>query len=87
MTHNTHLPNNSWVWALALSAALWLVPGASWALTPLDTLQVSPDITVDLSGTTVEDEDLGEDDLLGTVGILFLGTIPSSTDLDGQRTG
>ena len=85
MTHDRYLPTNSWVWALALSAALWLVPGASWALTPLDTLQVSPDITVDLSGTTVEDEDLGEDDLAGTVGILFLGTIPSSTDLDGAH--
>jgi hypothetical protein len=46
----------------------------------------SPDITVELSGTVAADEDVADDDLLGTVGLLDLGTLPGAVDVDGYET-
>ena len=55
------------------------------AVTPLDFLDVSPDITVDLSGTTVNDEDLAEDDLVSLVVLIDIGTLPGNTALDAAH--
>jgi hypothetical protein len=46
----------------------------------------SPDITVELSGTVAADEDVADDDQMGTVGLLDLGTLPGAVDVDGYET-
>lgn len=63
--------------AAALSLLL-LYAQVSLALTPLDALRYAPDITVDLSGTTVDHNDVAEDDLGGLVTLVDIGAIPSA---------
>jgi hypothetical protein len=55
------------------------------AATPLLELRASPDITVDLSGTTPDDEDLISDDLRGTVTLLDIASVPDTADLDAYH--
>ncbi len=47
-------------------------------------LEVSPDITTNLSGTVVTDDEVGEDDLAGSVAVVApTAVLPAGTDLDG----
>ena len=69
-------PSPAFVGAVAL--ALLLAP-SSRAVT------VSPDVTADLSGTTLADEDAGDDDLAGTVTPVALGALPAATDLNAYH--
>jgi hypothetical protein len=48
----------------------------------INTAIVSPDITVDLSGTTLDDELVGDDDLAGTVVAVSLGSLPDASDVN-----
>ncbi len=48
----------------------------------INTATVSPDITVDLSGTTLDDELVGDDDLAGTVIAISLGSLPDASDVN-----
>jgi hypothetical protein len=64
--------------AFALAACVSLIVAApAWSQ-----VTYTPDITVDLSGTTVSDEDVAEDDLVGTVGLANLGSLPDSVEVD-----
>ncbi len=44
-------------------------------------VDVSPDITLELGALTVADEDVGEDNLVGTVTQIALGSIPANADV------
>ena len=63
-----------------LAAFLWLPP-TSRAVTPLDSVSASPDVTVALASTPFDDEDVAVDDLLGVVAPASLGTLPANADL------
>ncbi len=52
-----------------------------WAAVSLDDVRISPDITVLLSGQVLDDEDVGEDNLGGTVSLLGIGALPANADL------
>ena len=54
-----------WSWAATIAAAF--APGAALAAT--DVIHVAPDVTVDLSGTILAHEEVGDDDLAGTIAI------------------
>jgi hypothetical protein len=72
-------------WVL-LSAAATCFPAAQPnALTPLVRIRFSPDITVSLDTATVNAEDVGADDLAGTVTVQSIGTIPSGANLDAYN--
>ena len=45
-------------------------------------LYLSPDVSVELSGRVVHDEDVGQDDLVGSVVVASLGGLPAGTDVD-----
>ena len=51
------------------------------AATTLLQLSASPDITVDLSGTVLDDEDVGDDGLAGSVVDVGLPGLPGATDV------
>ncbi len=70
---------------VAVHSSLLLLSAPVVAATPLIDLQSSPDITVDLSGTIPDDEDVAVDDLAGTVTLVGLGNLPESADLDGYH--
>ena len=59
----------------------WLSSSRPEAATPLVAIRVSPDITVTLDGTVVNDEDVATDNLAGTVTLQSIGTIPPQADL------
>ncbi len=54
---------------------------AAHALTPLSTLRICPDITVNFSGTTVTPQNVAQDNLAGTVSLVNIGAIPLGTDV------
>jgi hypothetical protein len=62
----------------AVALALLLLASAATALTPLGDLRYAPDITVDLSGTTVDHNEVAEDDLAGNVSLVNIGAIPKA---------
>ena len=63
-----------------LAAFLWL-PSASRAVTPLDSVSASPDVTVQLASTPFDDEDVAVDNLLGVVVPAPLGSLPANADV------
>jgi hypothetical protein len=52
------------------------------AATPLTSLRYAPDITVDLSGTTITPAEVAEDDLAGMVTAVDIGMLPADTHVD-----
>ncbi len=63
-----------------------LMPGPTAALTPIDSADLSPDITVTLDGQTTTDEEVASDDLAsGTVTKIPLGTLPQASDLSAYH--
>jgi hypothetical protein len=62
---------------LALSALLLTQQAAA----AIDTLSLSPDVTLLLSAQTVADENLAEDDLSGAIALQDIGPIPQSTSV------
>lgn len=70
-------------WTPVLAAVLSLSAGRAWAVTPLLQLRFSTDITTSLDTSTLNDEDVGIDNLAGTVSLQSIGSIPAETDLDG----
>jgi len=71
--------------AVAAAACLGCLAGAAGAATPLDSASVSADVTVDLSGTTFDDEAVAVDNLLGVVVPASLGALPANADLHGYH--
>ena len=63
-----------------MAALIFLVCVSSWGQTPLNQLSYSSDITAIFSSTLLQDEEAGEDDLAGSVGVVSLG-LPLPTDL------
>jgi len=61
---------------LAAALALTGWPIATAAQTPLDNLRFSPDVTIVLDGTTVDHNEVAEDDLAGVVTLVNIGGIP-----------
>jgi hypothetical protein len=55
------------------------------AATPLERIRYSPDVTVMLGATTVDDDGVASDDLLGGVVTVSVGTIPPGAALDGYH--
>ena len=70
---------------VAVHSSLLLLSAPLLAATPLIDVRSSPDITVDLSGTIPDDEDVLADDLTGTVTLLNIGSLPGQADLDGYH--
>jgi hypothetical protein len=73
-THSTPL-------FVVLAALLTFFAPAAHALTPLNGLRFSPDITVNLGGTTVTPENVAQDDLAGTVSLVNVGVLPFGTSV------
>jgi hypothetical protein len=72
----------------AFLLAVLSLTGLAWNEARSQTLEYSPDITVDLSGVTVADEDVVTDNLMGIVVPMNLGTLPEAADVDAyQRLG
>lgn len=68
-----------------LLAVAGLATSRSPAATPLVELQCSSDVTVTLASTTLDDEDLGVDNLAGGVGVQGVGAIPHQADVDAYN--
>lgn len=65
-----------------LTATLAVITGAASAGTaPIEQLTVSPDVTLDLAGQLVSDENAAVDDLAGVVILESIGAIPPNADL------
>jgi hypothetical protein len=58
-----------------------LLPTASFALTPLQSVRYSPDVTVELGGTLVTPQNVASDDLAGNVALLNVGTYGNGSDI------
>jgi hypothetical protein len=70
------------LWSYGACAIAWACfASPALAVTPLDSVSASPDVTVELVSTTFEDEDVAVDNLLGIVVPTALGTLPTSADL------
>jgi len=69
------------MWKLVLAVGLILVASGARA----ETLDVSPDVTVELGGATVHQQDVARDDLSGGApgSIADLGTLPDGADVVG----
>lgn len=61
------------VWTLVM-----LLGRAAFALTPLNAIRYAPDITVVLGGTTVDHNQVAEDNLAGAVSLVNVGAIPAA---------
>ena len=70
---------SGWAAGRAALLALALVWGASPAQSQIS---YSPDVTVQISGTVVSDEDTALDDLGGSVGVTDLGSLPTAAEVD-----
>ena len=68
---------------LAAGALVWFswLPPTSQAATSLQSVSVSPDVTVELSATTFDHEDVAVDNLLGVVVPASLGSLPANADV------
>jgi hypothetical protein len=64
-----------------LCVALALLPGAARAVSPLDAITTSPDVTTVIQGQTVDDEDVLDDDLQGGVALHAIPGLPAAADL------
>ena len=70
---------------LVLLAAI-LMPRAAAGLTPIDSADLSPDVTVALDGQTIADEDVASDNLTsGTITKALLGALPEASDLSAYH--
>ncbi len=67
--------------SVLLAAWLLLSPGSARAATPLQTVELSPDITVVLDGVTVNDENVAHDSRAGVTTLVDLGSLPGSVDV------
>jgi hypothetical protein len=61
---------------------LFLLPAPGFAA---EAIYLSPDTTVDFSGTIVADQEVVSDDQAGTISEISLGPIPESSDVDGYH--
>jgi hypothetical protein len=68
--------------APVLGSLLLLANSSADAVSPLDNIDVSSDITVDLSGAIYADEDMAVDDFV-TTSPASLGSLPHASDIDG----
>lgn len=57
----------------------------AFAATPFASIAASPDISIDLAGTTVSDEDVAEDDFVAVIPSNGPPGIPASADLDAYH--
>lgn len=74
------------IWLAATLMSIALVPEPAGALTPIDSADLSPDITVVLEGLTISDEDVARDDLSsGIVTKAPLGPLPQASDLSAYH--
>ncbi|MHA7839427.1 MAG: hypothetical protein ACX98W_18350, partial [bacterium] len=68
---------------LGAAAILWVSAGiVSSPGSAVGQLTWSPDVTVSIAGTVVADEDAAEDDLLGSVGLADLDSLPAAAEVD-----
>ena len=72
-------------WVLVAAASTWFPAAQPKALTPLVQIRFSPDITVSLDTATVNAEDVGIDNLTGTVTVQSIGAIPPGANLDAYN--
>ena len=66
---------------LVAAVALLAAPREAHAATPLLELSLSPDVTVSLGLTTVEDEDLAVSDLVGATSVNSFPNVPAGVDV------
>jgi hypothetical protein len=71
--------------AFLIASTAWLLAPAAFAVTPIDTVALSSDITIELDGVTFDDEDVADDDLAGTTLVVPIGSIPSKTGLNAYH--
>lgn len=70
---------------IALVASCQIGAGVTWgtAAHALDSVSISPDVTVELDGAVFADEDVAVDNLLGISVPSLLGKIPEATEVSG----
>ena len=61
---------------------VWTVTQAA---TPLTSMSYSPDVTIELNTTLVEDQAVLEDNLLGVTALQNLGVLPANADVDAYH--
>jgi len=67
---------------LVVYGMLFLLPASGFAQ---EAVSLSPDTTVDLSGTIVAGQEVVSDDQAGTISEISLGPVPESSDVDGYH--
>jgi hypothetical protein len=73
-------------WLASLPGFAVLLPAAALALTPVDSMDLSPDVTITLDSQTIRDEDVASDDLMsGVITKPSLGPIPEAAELAGYH--
>jgi hypothetical protein len=71
---------------VSLLLTVALMPMVSAALTPIDTADLSPDVSVILDGQAITDEDVASDNLMsGTITKALLGVLPEASDLSAYH--
>ena len=71
-------------WTGAVIAAIGIALSAQ-AQVAITSVSLSPDTTVELSGSTFEDQEVVIDDQLGTVTLVPLGVLPDASDVDAYH--
>ena len=66
----------------ALGAWVLAAPAAAFGQTELESLTLSPDVSVILGGALVADHQLVQDDLAGAVAVVDLGSLPEASAVD-----
>jgi hypothetical protein len=72
------------------SSKMWRLIAAWAVLLPIssqaqDLVLLSPDTTVELAGSTFEDQDVVTDDQLGTVSLVPLGALPNASEISAYH--
>jgi hypothetical protein len=71
----------TWPWRSVGLALAMVWPASLIALTPLNSIRYTPDITVVLGGITVSPQSVAEDNLAGLVTLVNVGTYANGTDI------
>lgn len=71
---------------LLVLAGLWCLAAPAVALTPLSSLQFSPDITLTLGSLTITPQNEAQDNLAGSASLVSIGTtLPAGTRITGYQ--
>ena len=79
-------PKNSLWRAACVGTLVALATTTLRAVTPLESLTYSPDITAEFDSSSVADDSVAKDDIGGTVVLVGIGSVPDEADLNGYHS-